>query len=192
MKERKNGKLIVWNLVTLDGYFEGAKKWDLDFHNSAWGPELDELSREFGQKTEALVFGRVTYEGMAAYWSTTEEEGEVKTYMNALPKIVASRTMDRAEWNNSRVVSDIAGELRRMKQEAAKDLYIFGSAELVDSLLPENLIDEIMLCVVPLRLGKGTPFFKSAENAMSMALLEARPLSTGSVILRYAPQPVAA
>lgn len=186
------GKLIVWNLVSLDGYFEGTKKWDLEFHGSAWGPELDELSREFGKKAEALVFGRVTYEGMAAYWSTTEEEGEVKTYMNALPKIVASRTMQKAEWNNSRVVRDIVGELRQMKQRGEKNLYIFGSADLVDSLLPENLIDEIMLCVVPLRLGKGTPFFKSAEAPMPMTLLEARPLSSGSVILRYAPEPVAA
>lgn len=184
-------KLIVWNLVTLDGYFEGTRKWDLDFHGGAWGPELDQLSHEFGDKAEALVFGRVTYEGMSAYWSSDEEEGEVKTYMNALPKIVASRTMQTAEWNNSRVVSDIAGELRRMKQTAEKDLYIFGSAELVDSLLPENLIDEIMLCLVPVRLGKGTPFFKKAETAMPMTLLEARPLSTGSVILRYAPHPVA-
>ncbi|HEV7319183.1 MAG TPA: dihydrofolate reductase family protein [Ensifer sp.] len=186
------GKLIVWNLVTLDGYFEGARKWDLDFHGGAWGPELDTLSHEFGNRAEALVFGRITYEGMAAYWSTTEEEGEVKTYMNALPKIVASRTMDKAEWNNSRVASDIVAELRRLRQEAEKDLYIFGSAELVDSLLPENLIDEIMLCLVPVRLGKGTPFFKDADAPLPMTLLEARPLSTGSVILRYAPQPAAA
>ena len=65
-------KLIGWNLVTVDGYFEGAKKWDLDFHNLAWGPELERLSEEFGDKAASLVFGRVTYEGMAAHWKTAE------------------------------------------------------------------------------------------------------------------------
>ncbi len=65
-------KLIVWNLVSLDGYFEGSKPWDLDFHNKAWGPELEKLSEEFGEKAEVLIFGRKTYEGMAAYWKTAE------------------------------------------------------------------------------------------------------------------------
>ena len=84
-------KLIVWNLVTVDGYFEGDKKWDLDFHNKAWGPELEKLSLEFGKNAEALVFGRVTYEGMRDYWTTTTDEGPIKDFMNALPKLVASR-----------------------------------------------------------------------------------------------------
>ncbi|MCZ4090411.1 dihydrofolate reductase family protein [Sinorhizobium psoraleae] len=182
------GKVIVWNLVTLDGYFEGTKKWDLDFHNRAWGPELEALSLEFGAKAQALVFGRVTYEGMAAYWPTAEGEGRVKTYMNALPKIVASRTMEKADWNNSRVVRDATVELRRLKDESEKNLYIFGSADLVASLLPENVVDEIMLCLVPVQLGDGTRFFKKAEEARPFSLLEARPLSNGGVILRYAPE----
>src|SRR5687767_9607584 len=66
--EDQMAKLIGWNLITVDGYFEGAKKWDLDFHNLAWGPELERLSEEFGDKAASLVFGRVTYEGMASYW----------------------------------------------------------------------------------------------------------------------------
>jgi dihydrofolate reductase len=82
LEEIDMGKVIVWNLVTLDGYFEGTKKWDLDFHMQAWGPELEALSREFGKKAEALVFGRVTYEGMKAYWTTAEDDTEVKAYIN--------------------------------------------------------------------------------------------------------------
>ncbi len=84
-------KLIMWNMVTLDGYFEGAKKWDLDFHNIVWGDELDQFSIEQLKQCNALVFGRVTYEGMAAYWTTAQSEpGEVADFMNKIPKIVFS------------------------------------------------------------------------------------------------------
>ncbi|MBW9063562.1 dihydrofolate reductase [Rhizobium herbae] len=179
------GKVVVWNLMSLDGYFEGASKWDLDFHLLVWGPELEALSKEFGEKAEALVFGRVTYEGMKAYWTTTEDDTEIKTFMNALPKIVASRTLKDADWNNSRVASDIAGELKRLKQASGKNIYIFGSAELVASLLPDDVIDEIMVCVVPVLLGRGTRLFKPANERTSLKLLESRPLQSGGVILRY-------
>jgi dihydrofolate reductase len=186
------GKVIVWNLVTLDGYFEGAKKWDLDFHMQAWGPELEALSKEFGKKAEALVFGRVTYEGMKAYWTTTQDETEVKAYMNALPKIVASHTLEKSDWNNTRIVKDIAGELAQLKQASDKNIYIFGSADLVASLLQDELIDEIMLCVVPVLLGKGTPLFKPADQSKPLKLLESRSLGTGGVILRYGTEKMAA
>ncbi len=179
------GKVVVWNLMSLDGYFEGARKWDLDFHLLVWGPELEALSKELGSKAEVLVFGRVTYEGMKAYWTTTEDETEIKTFMNALPKIVGSRTLETADWNNSRVVTDVAAELKRLKQASNKNIYIFGSAELVASLLPDDVIDEIMVCVVPVLLGQGTPLFKPADERTSLKLLESRPLQSGGVILRY-------
>lgn len=179
------GKIIVWNLVTLDGYFEGAKKWDLDFHAQAWGPELETLSREFGKKAEALVFGRITYEGMKAYWTTAEDDSEVKAYMNALPKIVASQTLKTSDWNNTRIVKDIAGELAQLKQATEKNIYIFGSADLVASLLNSAVIDEIMLCMVPVLLGQGTPLFKPADQFKRLKLLESQPLESGCVILRY-------
>lgn len=179
------GKVVVWNLMSLDGYFEGARKWDLDFHLLVWGPELEALSKEFGSKAEALVFGRVTYEGMKAYWTTTEDETEIKTFMNALPKVVGSRTLETADWNNSRVVADVAAELKRLKRASDKNIYIFGSAELVASLLPDGVIDEIMVCVVPVLLGQGTPLFKPADERTSLKLLESRPLQSGGIILRY-------
>lgn len=179
-------KLIVWNLITLDGYFEGDKAWDLEFHNKAWGPELDALSSEFGDKAEALIFGRKTYEGMAAYWKTAEP-GKVTTYMNALPKLVASRSLTEADWNKTRLTADIVGELSKLKAAATKDLYAFGSADLTHSLLREGLVDELMLCIVPILLGKGNLFFKQGQPA-DLKLLESRPLSNGGVILRYQPQ----
>jgi dihydrofolate reductase len=180
-------KLIVWNLVTVDGYFEGDKKWDLDFHNTAWGPELEKMSLEFGSSAEALIFGRVTYEGMRDHWTTTTDEGPVKDFMNALPKLVASRTLTSSNWNNTRVTADIGGEIARLKAQAKRDLYVFGSADLIHSLLEQELVDEILLCVVPQLLGSGTPLFKKGSPC-GLTLAESRPLSNGSVILRYAVQ----
>ena len=85
-------KLIMWNLLSLDGYFEGAKSWDLDFHQSVWGDELERLSLEQLSSADGLLFGRITYEGMAAYWQTAT--GEIADLMNRLPKVVV--------WTNTR------------------------------------------------------------------------------------------
>lgn len=179
-------KLIVWNLVSVDGYFEGAQKWDLDFHTHAWGPELQKLSEEFGDNAGALVFGRVTYEGMKNYWTaTTTEPGKITSYMNALPKLVASRTLKSVDWNNSRVTSDIVAELKRMKADGTKTLYVFGSADLTDSLLEAGLVDELMICVVPVLLGEGTRLFKPSRKAL-LELASSRPLNNGGVINTYA------
>jgi len=180
-------RLIVWNLLTLDGYFEGAKKWDLDFHNRAWGPELEKLSEEFGRKAGTLVFGRVTYEGMKAHWTSaasSAEPGNVTDFMNALPKLVASRTLTSSDWNNTRVTSDIEGELTRLKASSDKDIYVFGSAVLTRSLLDAGLVDELMLCHVPVLLGEGTPFFKPGKQA-NLALIDVQKLANGSLITRY-------
>ena len=85
-------KLIMWNLITLDGYFEGAKNWDLPWHEQVWGEELERFSLEQLESADMLLFGRVTYEGMAAYWQTAQ--GKIADYMNSLPKVVCSRTLD--------------------------------------------------------------------------------------------------
>lgn len=177
-------KLIVWNLVSVDGYFEGARKWDLDFHNLAWGPELEKLSEEFGDKAAALVFGRVTYEGMAAYWKSAEP-GTITSYMNALPKLVASRTLKAVDWNNTEVTADIVAQVKHMKAGQAKTLYVFGSADLTHSLLEAGLVDELMICVVPVLLGEGTPLFKPGSRT-GLDLKETRRLGNGSIINTYA------
>src|SRR5512135_1989212 len=95
-------RLIMWNLITLDGYFEGAKPWDLEFHTSVWGDELERLSIEQLDAADRLIFGRATYEGMAAYWQPAT--GAVAERMNAIPKVVCSRTLDRADWRNTSLV----------------------------------------------------------------------------------------
>lgn len=181
-------KLIAWNLVTLDGYFEGENKWDLSFHGHAWGDELAAMSNEFGSRAKLLVFGRVTYEGMKSFWTTTEEELETKAYMNALPKLVASRTLTKSDWNNTRMTDDIVGELSRLKQEPGMDIFVFGSADLTATLLNAGLVDELWIGLVPTLLGRGNRFFKDNDVQQRFDLIEARPLKTGTVILRYAPK----
>ncbi len=180
-------KLIVWNLMTLDGYFEGNTPWDLDFHMLAWGDELEQYARELGNEGDLLVFGRKTYEGMAAYWPTATETPEIAAYMNSISKIVASRTMEKADWNNSRVVSDPVADLKRLKDEPGKTIFVFGSAELTDVLGKAGLIDEYRICLVPVIRGSGNPHFKPAAGQVQLKLLEAKPLKTGGVILRYEP-----
>jgi len=180
-------KVIIWNIMSLDGYFEGENKWDLDMHGHVWGPELAELSNSFGDRAKVLVFGRLTYEGMRDHWTSTEAEpSNVTSYMNALPKLVASRTQMSSTWNNTRMTSDIDGDIARLKAEPGdKDIFIFGSAELSEHLLQAGLVDEVMICIAPVSIGKGTPLFKSKHT---FALIESRPLANGGVIVRYAPK----
>jgi dihydrofolate reductase len=179
-------KLIGWNILSLDGFFEGEEKWDLELHNFVWGPELEKLSDTFGERAAALVFGRVTYEGMRDYW-TRSEPSTTTTYMNALPKLVASRTRKTSEWNNTRMTDDIEGEIARMRREDEKDSYIFGSAELTHSLMQAGLVDELMICYAPVAIGKGNPFFK---GKVKVELIEAKGLSGGGVLVRYRPENV--
>src|SRR5690606_13627327 len=122
-------QLIMWNVITLDGYFEGDQKWDLSFHEIIWGKELEQISIEQLYAADYLVFGRVTYEGMAAYWSN--ESGEIAELMNAIPKLVFSKTLKTAEWNNTTIISENASEkIDELKNEGGRDIYVFGSANL--------------------------------------------------------------
>jgi dihydrofolate reductase len=176
-------RLIMWNLITLDGLFEGAEKWDLHHHQYVWGDELEQFSIEQASEAEAVLFGRVTYEGMAAYWSSAI--GRVAGIMNSIPKIVFSKTLASADWNNTRLVRRRAEEeVAELRRRPGKDLLVFGSAELCDGLLRADLFDEIRLCVVPVVLGEGTPLFKRGPERR-MELLEVRRLRSGAAIHSY-------
>jgi dihydrofolate reductase len=178
-------KVIVWNMVTLDGYFEGPKPWEIDWHEYVWGEELERFSLDQAQEVGTLLFGRKTYEGMASYWSTAP--GEVAEFMHRVPKVVFSNTLETAAWSNTRLVQGSAEEeVARLKQGPGKDLFIFGSANLTDSLTRQGLIDEYRIGLNPLVLGGGTPMFKPRGERMRLQLLEARPMQSGVVLLRYA------
>ena len=180
-------KLIMWNMVTLDGFFEGSKSWELDWHEYVWGEELEQLSIEQLKTAGMLLFGRVTYLGMADYW--TSAKGEVADFMNSLPKVVFSRTLEKADWNNTRLVkANAEEEVAELKRQPGKDLFVFGSANLSSTLMRNGLFDEYRLGINPVILGGGNPLFKLNPNRMKLKLLEARPLKSGCVILRYQPE----
>ena len=185
------GRLIMWNLITLDGMFEGAQPWALDWHEYAWGEELEQFSLEQGLEAGALVFGRRTYEGMAAYWATAT--GEIAEFMNAVPKYVFSRTLRRAEWSNTTLVKEEAGRaVARLKEEHGTDLFVFGSADLSATLIRDRLFDEYRIGLVPVTLGEGSPLFKPGSRPLTLKLLQSRPLGERCLLLRYQPTAVAA
>jgi len=180
-------KLIMWNLMTLDGFFEGPKSWDLDWHDTVWGEEMERYAIEQSKSTGALLFGRVTYEGMASYWPT--QKGEIADFMNTIPKVVFSRTLKKADWNNTTLVKENTVEqVVKLKRQPGKNLFVFGSADLSSMLLKHGLFDELDLAVAPLLLGRGNPLFKTSPDRLKMKLLGARPLKSGGVILRYQPE----
>lgn len=177
-------KLIMWNLITLDGYFEGAKNWDLPWHERLWGEELERFSLQQLESADMLLFGRVTYEGMAAYWQTVQ--GKIADYMNNLPKVVCSRTLQTAAWNNTTLVKNkVAGEVARLKQQGNGNIFVFGSANLSKMLINEGLFDEYRLGIAPVIHGNGRLLFSDGLQPQGLELLETRPLSNGCVILCY-------
>lgn len=179
-------RVILWNLVTLDGYFDGPQPWDLDWHEEVWGEELEQFSLEQLTAADLILFGRLTYQGMAAYWPSATDR--VADLMNSIQKVVFSRTLERADWNNTRLVRGPAEEeVARLKRAPGKDILVFGSAKLASTLTHHRLIDEYRLCVTPLILGSGEPLFKPGSGTLRLELVGARPLSTGGVILTYRP-----
>lgn len=179
-------KLIMWNVITLDGYFEGEKKWDLSFHDTVWGPELEKLSLEQLHSADYLVFGRVTYEGMAAYWKNAEgENNEIARFMNSVPKLVFSRTLKEVDWNNSTLIrGNASAEISRLKAQGSGDMYVFGSADLSKTFISDDLFDEYRIGIAPVMLGRGTPLFKQGIPSRNLSLVSTQQLSPGGVVLR--------
>ncbi len=179
-------RLFSFNMVSLDGYFEGATKWDLGWHHV--DNEFNEFAIAQLNEIGTLLFGRVTYEGMAGYWSSPEaakNDPTVAGLMNQIPKIVFSKTLDKAEWSNTRLIKDnIADEVSRLKKQSGKDLAVFGSANLMSALMRMNLIDEHRVMVNPVVLGSGTPLFQT-KNKFDLKLIKTRAFRNGNVLLCY-------
>lgn len=184
------GKLIIWNIMSLDGAFEGATPWDLSMHQTVWGPELEQLSKEQLVDSTILLFGRRTYEGMAEYWQKeTGEVGEVADGMSNAPKVVVSTTLKSADWKNTRLFRSLDDVAALKKDAGERNIFVFGSAQLTSSLRQANLIDEYRICIAPLLLGAtgGAPMFKPTDPRLRLNLIEARPITGGGVVLFYQP-----
>jgi dihydrofolate reductase len=173
----------MWNMVTLDGMFEGP---DHDISWFVFDDELEKYILETQASADTLFFGRVTYQMMAAYWPTAE--GKIAEFMNSVPKFVFSRTLSAADWANTDLIKDKApDEIARIKRQPGKDIFVFGSADFSSTVIRHGLVDEYRFGINPVVLGKGTPFFKGGEAQTSLKLLETRPLNSGVVILHYEP-----
>ncbi len=154
-----------------------------------WGKELEELSLNQLQEADMLVFGEKTYTGMAAYWSqnTNASDAKVAPLMNSITKIVCSPMLEKAEWNNTSIVRDAVKEIADLKHSGNGPMYLFGSANLSESLLNAGLFDEIRLCVAPILLGTGRRLFTDHTLTRTLGLIEAKALASGGVFLRYEP-----
>ena len=182
-------KLTVFNSVSLDGYFTDAGG-DMSWAHSN-DPEWLEFVAGNASGDGALVFGRVTYEMMAAYWPTPlamRNDPAVAQGMNQLPKIVFSRTLGEASWSNTTLVNDDpAATIRRMKAEPGPDMAVLGSGSIVAQLAQEDLIDEYQIAVKPLVLGAGRTLFEGVTRRLDLRLTRTRAFANGSVVLWYEP-----
>jgi dihydrofolate reductase len=174
-------KLKVAMYVSLDGVVENPA-WTGPF----WSDELSDLQGEYLYASDALLLGRVTYEGFAASWPQMEEStGEFGRRMNTMPKFVASNTLREARWNASIIEGDLAGEVTKLKQQPGGDLLIYGSGELVDELTRVGLIDEYRLMIYPVLVGTGKRIFTQSTET-TLRLIDTTTTSTGVVVLTYA------
>jgi len=179
-------KLLVFNLVTLDGYFAGLGG-DISWHH------VDEEFQEFANKNSnagaTLLFGRVTYQLMASYWPTPQaikEDPIVAQGMNKAQKVVFSKTLAKAEWNNTRLIKDdMLGEVRRMKQGSGVGLTVLGSGSIVSQLTQEGLIDEYQILLNPVVLGEGKTMFEGIKKQPTFKLTGTRTFGNGSFLLTY-------
>jgi dihydrofolate reductase len=180
-------KLIVFNNVTLDGYFTDARG------DMSWAHQQDAEWNEFIASNASgggeLMFGRITYDMMAGFWPTPfalEKMPVVAERMNHLPKVVFSKTMDKAAWNNTRLIKgDIVAATRTLKQERGDTLVIMGSGSIVAQLASAGLIDEYQIVIHPIALGDGTTLFDGIKQRLDLKLTKSRAFGNGNVFLCY-------
>ncbi len=181
-------KVLFFMLTSLNGFYERGK-WEIDWHNV--DEEFTRFAIEQLESVDTVLFGRATYEGMASYWPTpaaVADSPATAEQMNSLPKIVFSRTLSKAEWNNTRLVRDNAAEeIAKLKEQPGKDMIILASSDLAASLAERGLIDEYRIMVNPIALGEGKSLFQGMKRDLPLKLLDVRRFASGNVLLSYAP-----
>jgi dihydrofolate reductase len=176
-------KIVATFFISLDGVVEAPDQWHFPYFN-------DEMGAAVGAgmaAADTMLLGRRTYEAFASYWPQQPSDVPPADHMNNTPKLVASTTLTSLEWRNSTLLGpDLAGELRRLKEQPGKNIATTGSATLVRSLLRENLLDELHLLVHPIVVGKGQRLFEGELGQIPLRLVESTTFSTGVVSLVYA------
>jgi dihydrofolate reductase len=189
-QERKMGRIVVTEFVSLDGVMEAPggedfkyKGWSFAFDRGEEGNKF-KLDETFD--SEALLLGRVTYEGFAAAWPS--RDGEFADKFNSMPKYVVSSTLENPEWNNTTVLKgDAVSEASKLKQELDGDIYVHGSCQLVQTLIENDLVDELHLMVFPVILGTGKRVFGETSDKKSLRLADSKTVGEGVAILVYQP-----
>lgn len=184
-------KLFVTEFVSLDGVMEdpgGAEKfvhggWTMPY----WSDEIGKFKLDELFSSDALLLGRVTYQGFAATWPSRTDEAGFAQRMNSLLKYVVSTTLDKADWNNSHLIKNgIAKEVSKLKQRPGQDIMVAGSNTLVHTLMQHDLVDEYRLLVYPVVLGSGKRLFSDANKA-TLKVVETKMFRSGVILLRYQP-----
>ena len=186
-------RIVVFNHISLDGYFvdrEGGMQWAhsrIGKDDAEWNSFVTENAKG----KAVLMFGRKTYDMMASYWPTPmalQSAHDVAEKMNNAPKVVFSKTMDKASWQNTRLVKgDLISEVRKMKQAPGEDMVIFGSGTIVAQLVHAGLVDEYQFALNPIALGQGRTLFEGIKDNLSLKLTKTRPFNNGNVMLWYVP-----
>ena len=183
-------QLITFNNVTLDGFFTDAGS-DMSWAHKQ-DAEWDEFVAGNASGGGVLVFGRTTYDMMAGFWPTSyalQNMPVVAERMNNLPKIVFSRKMAKAAWNNTTLIKgDIVAAMRKLKQEPGEDMAIMGSGIIVAQFAAAGLIDEYQLVVNPIVLGGGRTLFDGLKEKLELRLIKTRAFKNGNVLLCYGPK----
>ena len=172
-------KLIVTEFLTLDGVYEDSTPWRNGYNPDDGQFKYDELF-----ESDALLLGRITYEGFAKYWATAT--GNFAERMNSLPKFVATNTLTALEWNATALKGDVVKAVEALKQQEGKNILTYGSGNFAQTLLRHGLVDELRLMVFPLVLGQGKRFFPS-EDRLLLQLISSRNLGDGVMLLTYEP-----
>jgi dihydrofolate reductase len=185
------GRIVVTEFVSLDGVMEdpgGAE----NFKYGGWtfeisrGDEGDKFKLDETLSSEALLLGRVTYEGFAEAWPS--REGEFADKFNSMPKYVVSSTLEEPEWDNSTVLNgNVAEEVAKLKEEQTGDIVVHGSARLVQALVEHDLVDEFRLMVFPVVLGSGKRLFGDTSDKKPLRLVDSKVVGDGVAILTYEP-----
>jgi dihydrofolate reductase len=184
--EFKMRKLFLFNLISLDGFFEGPDK-ELDWHNV--DAEFNDFAIQQLDSIDLILFGRITYELMASFWPTEtaiKSDPVVANRMNSIQKIVFSKSLPKAIWNNTTLIKENAPEeVAKLKNQQGKDIAIFGSFGLALTLLPDKLIDEFRIMVNPVVLGKGKQMFDSITERLHLKLINTKVFKSGNVLMYY-------
>lgn len=181
-------KLSVFNFLTLNGFYKGTKQ-DISWHQH--GDEEGEFSKEGVQSNSIILFGRTTYDMMYSFWPTRlamESMPEVADGMNKSEKIVFSKKLKKADWNNTRVINTNAvEEIKKLKKVSRKDMVILGSGSIVTLCAEHGLIDTYQIMIDPVAIGTGTPMFKGMKHRLDLQLLSTKTFKSGIVLLNYKP-----